>query len=149
MVVVERSEQIDASPEAVTSVLLDAELAPLWTAGLDRLELVSGVPGRVGCVGRAHYRSGRRHHVLTDELLEAVPHRYYRSHITGGGVSVDVETRLKPSSGGGTRLTLHWSGTGTNLVTRLMLPRMRRRISSRVDADLHSLRALVEEREAR
>jgi hypothetical protein len=142
--VVESVVKIEASPEAVAGVLLEADLAPRWTAGLVKLELVSGKPGRVGCVGRAHYRQGGRSFVLTDELIETVPNRYYRSRIEGGGISVDVETTLEVLGGDETRLTLRWSGTGTSWPTRMALPLMRRRIAARAGADLQALRDLVE-----
>jgi len=144
MTIVERSLLIRVPPEKVAQVLLDADLAPAWTSGLERFEVVSGRSGEVGCVGRAHYREGGRDYVLVDVLRDVVPNRYYRSHIDGGGISVDVETRLDPVEGDGTRLTLRWSGAGTNPVTRISLPLMKRRIASRADVDLRALRDLAE-----
>ena len=144
MPTVEYSIQISAPPDSVTAILLDAELAPQWTAGLERLELIEGTPGQAGCVGHAHYIEGGRHHVLVDVLEDVTPGRYYRSRLSGGGIAAVVETTLEPIEGEATRLTLRWVGRGTNPVTWAVLPLVRRRIVQRTKADLESLRRLAE-----
>lgn len=135
---------IGAPPEAVDRVLLDAELAPVWTSGLERLEVVAGQPGRPGCVGRAHYLEGGRRYVLEDVLEQVTPARHYLSRVTGGGITASVETTLEPMGEGRTRLTLRWVGRGTTLLTRILLPFMGRRIRRRAEADLRALRGLAE-----
>ena len=52
----ESSIRIGVPPDEVTRILLDADLAPQWTAGL---ELIEGEPGQAGSVGHAHYLEGR------------------------------------------------------------------------------------------
>ncbi len=143
--VIQASVMIHASPAAVSEVLLDIDAAPAWTAGLERLELVEGVPGRVGSVGLAHYVEGDRRYTVEDHLLEAVPGRHFKSEIRGGGLRATVETTLK-SVPGGTNTTIRWSGTGTNPITKVMLPLLRKSIRQRCHADLEALRDLVESR---
>ena len=138
---------IAAPPESVGAVLLDIDAAPIWTAGLERLEFIEGVVGQAGCVGLAHYVEGGRSYTLEDRLLEVTPDRHYKSEITGGGLKATVETTLEEVSGG-TRMTVCWSGTGTNPLTRLMLPLLKKRIAKRSEADLHALRRLVEDKGA-
>lgn len=134
---------IDVAPEVVAGVLLDPELAPAWTAGLERLEVVEGEPGEVGCVGRAHYRNGDRRYVLVDVLEQVTPNRHYVSRITGGGITARVETTLEPIGDGATQLTLRWDGKGTATRTRFLLPLMKRRIARSALADLQKLRRLA------
>ncbi len=94
MVEVRASVDIAAPVDAVVGVLLDATRAPLWTDGLERFEVVRGVPGEAGCVGRATYRgSFGRTVVMTDTLELANPGRFYRSTVSGGGITAVVETR--------------------------------------------------------
>lgn len=141
------SVDMAASPEAVTEVLLDIDAAPLWTSGLERMELVEGTPGQPGCVGLAHYVEGARRYIVQDRLLEAIPGRRFRSEIRGGGIRATVETDLE-SVPGGTRTTVRWSGTGTNPITKLVLPFLRRQMVRRSRADLQALRGLAERRAA-
>lgn len=136
-----------ASPEAVSEVLLDPDAAPLWTSGLERLELIEGVLGQPGSVGLAHYVEGSRRYTVEDRLLEAVPGRHFKSRVEGGGLRAIVETRLE-KAGDATRVTIRWSGTATNPVTKLMLPLMRGRVRERCKDDLESLREVVEARRA-
>lgn len=146
MPTIEESVDIAASPESVSDVLLDADAAPLWTEGLESLELVEGVAGGAGSVGLAHYVEGKRHYTLEDHLLEAEPGRHFKSEVRGGGLRVIVETDLERVPGG-TRTTIRWSGTGTNPITCLLLPLLRKSVRQRCRSDLEALRDLVEGRE--
>ena len=143
MPVIDATIRIGAPPEDVVAVLLDAELAPAWTAGLERLKLIEGQPGQAGCVGHAHYLEGGRRSTLVDVLEKVNPGRYYRSRVTGGGISAVVETTLEPTADG-TKLVLRWSGKGTKLLTTIGLYAMRRRIARRMETDLRALKRLVE-----
>ena len=134
---------IDASPDAVASVLLDAEAAPIWTRGLERLELVHGVAGEPGSVGLAHYVEGRRRSTLQDRLIAVTPNRRYLSEVVGGGLKATIETLLEPLENG-TRMTVSWTGQGTIPLTRLTLPLLKPLISRRSKEDLQALRDLVE-----
>lgn len=58
MPTVESSIRIGVPPDEVTRILLDADLAPQWTAGLERLELTERELGQAGSVGHAHYLEG-------------------------------------------------------------------------------------------
>ena len=143
MPTIETCVSIEAPPESVASVLLDADLAPMWTRGLDRLELVEGAIGEAGSVGLAHYVEGRRRYTLRDRLISVTPCRHYVSEITGGGLKATVETSLEPFEDG-TRMSVRWVGRGTNLITRLTISLMKPLISKRSEDDLRSLRRLVE-----
>jgi hypothetical protein len=144
MPTVEVSIRIAAPVEAVEAVLLDAERAPDWTTGLERLELVEGQVGQAGSVGHAHYREGDRRYVLTDVLEEARAGERYVSRVSGGGIIARVVTTLEVAADGTTLLRLRWSGRGTNPLTFVALPFMRGRVRDRALADLASLRDLVE-----
>jgi hypothetical protein len=140
---IEVTTDIAASPMAVTDALLDIELAPRWTSGLERLELVEGEAGQPGCVGRAHYVERGRRSILEDRLVEAIPGRYFRSELTGEGLKATVETELVEIPGG-TRMTIRWSGTGTNPLSRVLLPLLKSRLRTRSRQDLESLKRLIE-----
>jgi hypothetical protein len=140
---IEVTTDIAASPMAVTNALLDIELAPRWTSGLERLELVEGEAGQPGCVGRAHYVEGGRRSILEDRLVEAIPGRYFRSELTGEGLKATVETELVEIPGG-TRMTIRWSGTGTNPLSRVLLPLLKSRLRARSRQDLDALKHLIE-----
>ena len=144
MPTVEAGIRIGAPPAEVAGVLLNAALAPAWTAGLDRLELMEGEAGQPGCVAHAHYIEGGRHHTMVDVLQEVTPNRRFVSRVTGGGILATVETHLLPTGDGATELTVRWVGTGTKPLTRVLLPMLKRRIAQRAAADLQSLRELVE-----
>jgi hypothetical protein len=145
MPTIEESIDISASPSAVSTVLLDVDAAPLWTSGLERLELIDGRAGEPGSVGHAHYVEGSRRYILEDCLVEATPGERFKSKIRGGGLKATVETHLEqiPS---GTRLRIRWSGTGTNPLTKTLLPFLKRQMSRRTREDLQALRNLVEAR---
>lgn len=144
MPTVEVTVRIGVPPEAVARVLLDAAKAPLWTAGLERLEVVSGEPGAAGCIGRAHYIEGGRRYTLDDVLEQVTPNRRYLSRVTGVGITATIETLLEPVGDNETSLRLRWAGTGTALRTWLLLPLIKGRIAQRAKADLLALRDLAD-----
>lgn len=145
MVTVRTSVECRAPVDDVVAVISDPDAVPQWTAGLERLEVVSGTPGQPGCVGRAHYRgSFGRSTVLTDVLEAVDPGRYYRSRIEGDGVSAIVETRLE-SIPSGTRISLTWTGTGSHLVANVTMRILRRNLERRAIADLRALARLAED----
>ena len=134
---------IAAAPEVVGAVLHDADAAPLWTHGLEKLELIEGEVGAPGSVGLAHYVEGGRRYTLRDRLLSVIPNRHYVSEISGSGIRAVVETTLIPVADG-TQMTIQWSGSGTNPITKITLPFMRGRIYRQAVSDLEALRNLVE-----
>ena len=145
MPTLEERIDISASTSAVTAVLLDIDAAPLWTSGLERLELVEGSIGESGCVGLAHYVEDGRRYVVEDRLVESRPGSYYTSRVRGGGFEATVETTLDESPAG-TSLTIRWRGTGTNPLSKAALLLMRRRVGKRMQQDMQALRDLVERR---
>jgi hypothetical protein len=144
---VEANITIRRRPEAVTRVILDPTRTVLWTSDLERFEVVSGEPGLVGSVALLHYRRGNRRYVMEDTLLEAEPNRRYVSRVHGQGLSAQVETLLTQEGGDGTLVTVRWTGRGTQLLMRLLLPFMRRAVARGALRDLTSLKRLVEQTE--
>jgi uncharacterized damage-inducible protein DinB len=145
---IEESIHIPASPMMVSEILLDAEAAPRWTSGLERLEVIEGAAGEPGSVGHAHYVEGRRRYVVEDRLIESVPGSHFTSRITGGGLRADIHTTLDETPSG-TRVTIRWQGSGTNPLTTLVLLLMKRRIVRRMRQDMEALRVVVVEHGAK
>jgi len=143
--VITASTTINASPEAVAEVLVDPVAAPLWTEGLDHIEVVAGQPGEPGWIGRAHYVEGGRRYMIQDHLIEAEANRHYRSNLTGGELSIVVDTTLEDAQDGRTQLDVRWEGHGNTPFARFILPLMRRRIARRAQCDLAALRRVVED----
>ena len=144
MPTVESSIRIGVPPNEVTRVLLDADLAPRWTAGLERLELIEGEPGQAGSVGYAHYLEGGRRYILVDVLEEVTPGRYYRSRSPAAVSQRQWKPRWNLSVATQPQLTVRWVGKGTNPLTRVTLALMKRQITKRTESDLKSLRDLGE-----
>jgi len=145
MPTVEITVTVAAPASAVVDVLLDAEAAPKWTEGLEQLELITGTIGEPGSVGRAHYVEGNRSYILEDRLISVTPNRRYVSEIAGNGLRARVQITLDEINGK-TRITVNWSGSGTNPITWVILPFMKDRIARQAKADMAKLSELVEER---
>ncbi|HSB89899.1 MAG TPA: SRPBCC family protein [Anaerolineales bacterium] len=134
---------IGAPPGDVAAVILDASKAALWTADLERFEVVTGTPGLVGSKARLHYIQNGRRYTMEDELLEVEPNRRYLSRVSGDALVAEVETRLTPSAGG-TRVDVRWSGKARPFMLRLMLPFLRGAIARQALGDLVKLKQIVE-----
>lgn len=143
MLTIETTVYIARPREVIAEALLNPANAVCWTADLERFEILSGSPGEVGSMARLHYRQHGRPFVMQEVLEEYVPARYFRSRATGGGLRATVETWLWERYGG-TELRLRWSGSGSNLLMRLLLPFLRGTISRRAESDLVRFKNLVE-----
>ena len=146
-VTVDVTIRMECPVEAVMAILLDADSAPLWTTDLERMEVVRGTPFGAGSKAHMHYLQQGRRYVMEDELLEVVPNRYFKSHVSGEALSAIVETSLTPVEGA-TEVAIRWTGTGGPFVMRLLLPLLRRSIKKQALADLRKLKALAESRHA-
>ena len=134
--------------EVGVAALLDPENFVFWTTHLERFEVVSGVPGEVGAVGRLHYVENGRRYVMEDQLVVAEPGRRYVSRVSGDVIEAMVETRLSAVEGG-TRVTIRWSGRGKVFPLRLILPFLRGKMTRQAQGELETLRKLIEARGAR
>jgi hypothetical protein len=143
MPTVEATIEIAQPPEVIAEALLDPENAVHWTTDLERFEIISRKPGEVGSVAHLHYVQSGRPYVMEDRLEEMVPNRYFRSTVTGGGLKAQVETWLRGKNGS-TDVTVRWSGTGTSLPLRIMLPFLRSSIRRQTLTDLDKLKSLIE-----
>lgn len=147
MPTIEMSVEIAQPPEIVAEAFLDPANAVYWTAGLEQFEVISREPGEVGSVAHLHYAQDGRKYVMEDVLEEMVPNQYFRSTVTGGGLKARVETWLRQNNGK-TAVTIRWSGSGTTLPMRLLLPFLRRAIRRQMRSELQLFKKLVEERGA-
>ncbi|MGB2959464.1 MAG: SRPBCC family protein [Bacteroidota bacterium] len=143
MPTIETTVEIVQPPEIVAEAFLDPANAVHWTTDLERLEVISGNPGEVGSAAHLHYAQKGRPHVLVDVLEETVPNQYFRSRVEGGGLKAHVETWLRRRNDR-TEVTIRWRGSGTRLVTRLLLPLLRGAIRRRTQSDLATFKKLVE-----
>jgi hypothetical protein len=143
MPTVEAAVEIAQPPEVVAAAFLDPANAVYWNTDLERFEVISEEPGLVGSIAHLHYVQDGRPYVLEDVLEEVVPNQYFRSTVTGGGLQAQVETWLREAESH-TVVTVRWSGSGTTLTTRLLLPFLRRAIARQTQSELETFKTLVE-----
>lgn len=147
MPVVETAVLIKSSPEIIAAALLNPDNAVHWTTDLERFEVISRQPGEVGSVARLHYRQGDQRYLMEDVLEAMIPGRYFKSRVTGQGMTAQVETWLEKVEGG-TEMRLRWAGTSSNLLMKLMMSLKRGAILRQTQSELEMFRNLVEQRGA-
>ena len=145
MPTVEVSVTIKQPPEVVAQTFLNAEEnAPLWEKDLERFEVVTGEPGVEGSHARLHYQQQGQPYYLDDVLEEYIPKRYFRSTVSGGGISARVETWLQPADDG-TEVRMRWQGRGKTIPTLTILPFIGGTIRRQMQEELETFKTLVEE----
>ena len=144
MPTIEANVEIAQPPATVAAAFLDPGNAEYWTTDLDRFEVVSREPGEVGSVAHLHYIQDGRPYVLE----EMIPNQYFKSSVTGGGLKAQVETWLEEIDDG-TEVKIRWSGSGSTLLMRIILPFMRGAILNQTKKELAAFKTLVETRSSR
>lgn len=143
MPTIETTVEIAQPREVVADAFLNPANAVCWTTDLERFEIISGRPGEVGSVAHLHYNQNGRPFVMEDVLEEMIPNQYFRSRVSGGGLSAVVETWLRERRGT-TEVRFRWSGSGSTFLMRLLLPFLRGTILRRARSDLDRFKDLVE-----
>jgi hypothetical protein len=143
MPTIETSILIKQTPQIIEDALLNPDNAVHWTADLERFEVISRTPNLVGSVAHLHYKQGERRYILEDVMEDYVPEKYFKSRVTGGGLTAQVETWLQEQNGS-TVVRMRWAGKGTTLFMRLFLPFIRFSILKGMTAELEKFRGLVE-----
>jgi hypothetical protein len=143
MPTIETSILIKQSPQVIEAAFLNPENAVFWTKDLEHFEVISRPPGPVGSVAHLHYKQGDRSYILVDILEDYVPQKYFKSRVTGGGLTARVETWLQDQNGS-TQLKMRWAGKGTTFLMRLLLPFLRGSIKKGMISELETFRDLVE-----
>lgn len=138
---------ITQPPAIIAAALLDPENAVFWTSDLEKFEVIERTPDVVGSVAHLHYRQGTRRYVMEDVMEDYIPNRYFKSRVTGMGLTAKVETWLEPTNAG-TDLKLRWAGFGTNLPMRILMLFARRSVQRQMRGDLEKFKALVERDDA-
>ncbi len=142
------STHINQPPDIVHQAFIDPDNSVQWMQDLVRFETIKGKADEAGSVAHLHYNQKGKSYIMEDVLEYCEPGRKYISRVSGGGISAHVDISIDPSDGG-TDITMIWDGTGRNLLIKLILCLMRRKIKRGAQAELETFKRLVEAHGAR
>jgi hypothetical protein len=139
----EISTHINQPSDVVHQAFIDPDNSVQWMQDLVRFETIRGKPDEAGAVAHLHYNQKGKSYILEDVLEYCEPGRKYISRVSGGGLSAHVDISIDPIKGG-TDIAMTWDGTGKNLLIKLVLWFMRRKIKRGAQAELETFKRLVE-----
>lgn len=143
MTTVERSVVINATPEEIEAITLDAVRMPEWYVGIEQAIPDSTWP-EPGSMVEMVYKAAGIKFDMTMTVIEAVPGEYLSYQMEG--MITGTTTWTSTPEGGGTRLSATFDyempGGGVGkIVDKLVVERMN---TEQLEKSLHNLRALVE-----
>jgi len=118
---------IRVSPDRVWNRIDDISQWMSWMRGVDRLDLVKGTGREAGSTGRAHIYTGFQGLDLAVQLVEVIPLRSVRYHISGGPQDGVLSTIELQATDQGRSTLVRWTESQTpgglwgNLMARVML----------------------------
>jgi hypothetical protein len=136
---------IAASPEAVAAVQFDPSRDPEWIGGVDRVEIVTDPPIRLGSkVRRIGGFMGRPITWLMD-VQSFEPARHVGMHALEAPFPMDVDYILEPDDGGRrTRASIRIRGDAAGTYGAMPGPLMGWMVRRSVQGDLKRLKRIVE-----
>jgi uncharacterized protein YndB with AHSA1/START domain len=137
------SVHINRPPDIVDQAYVDPENMPYWTKDLEKFEPIKGHIGEAGALALLHFRKKGRTYIMEDELLETEPGKRYKSRVTGGGITAEVETVFETADEG-TLITLKWAGKSKAAPFNLLLYLLRIKIKREATSELIEFKNLVE-----
>jgi uncharacterized protein YndB with AHSA1/START domain len=105
----EKSVEIDASPERVWAVMADVERWPEWTRSMSRVELTSGRP--LGSGSEARVKQPRMP-AMRWRVTDYQPGVNFTWETRSPGAKTVASHRIAPRPGGGSTVTLVLDQTG-------------------------------------
>jgi carbon monoxide dehydrogenase subunit G len=136
------SIKIQRPPEVVSRAFEKPENMVYWISYLERFEVISDPPGRVGSLARLHYVQKGRKYIMEDRMIHYEPGVRYVSEVTGDVITARVETALLPVDGG-TEISMNWAGSGKKIL-KYLLPFLRKKMIREATAELEIFKRLVE-----
>ena len=143
MPTVEATVETSQPPDIIAAAFLDPANAVYWIIDLEIFEVISSKPDGVGSVAHMHYIQNDRPYVLEDVLKEIIPNQYFRSEVTGGGLIARVKTWLRERNGS-TEVKIRWSGSGSTVLMRVLLPFLGGSIKRQMKSELDVFKNFVE-----
>ena len=139
---------INQPPEIVHQAFIDPDNSVQWMQDLVKFETIKGKADEAGAVAHLHYSQKGKSYILEDVLEYCESGRKYISRVSGGGLSANVDVSIDPANGG-TDITMIWIGIGKNLIIKVILWLMRRKIKRGAQTELETFKRLVEAHGAR
>ncbi len=145
----EHTGVIDRSIEEVFAFVTDPNKDPLWHASTLEAEQTSEGPVGVGTTYRIVLKFLGRRIETTYEIIEYEPPHKHCVRITSGPIPAVGCLLLEPTDGGSTRLTQTLDRGELGFFFRLAEPLVRRAINRQSEADLATLKDLLEAGESK
>ena len=119
-----------------------------WSTDLEKFEIVNGKFGEIGAIARLHYNQKGRKSIMEDKLEYIEPGKKIISQVSGEGLKARVEA-VFTSINNETEIELTCSGRGENMIFRLILSVMRKKIMKQSEVEIRKFKELVEKYEVK
>ena len=116
---------------------------PRWIQGLQRTELISGEPGKVGAKTRQIYLERGRIVEMIETITAHEPEKHLSGTLEGPGINATMEVNFIDR---GERTGIRFSSNfkGSSILMSLMLPFMKGAMKKRTCGDLETFKRMVE-----
>jgi uncharacterized protein YndB with AHSA1/START domain len=137
--------EVDATPEAIFSILDDVTRTPEWLARCTKIDKLSDGPIEVGQRMKYHYKQGGREGVMDGEVASHEPNRHLENRFHDKTMDVSVDFRAEPLGADRSRLT-HTITIDTKGIGKVFTPVIKRQLPEQTTSAMTSLKALAETR---
>ena len=139
-----QSVKINQPIDVVYQAYIDADNMLKWMTDLEKFEYNKDDFGKVGATARLHYNQKGRTYIMEDKLEFLEPGKEIISTVSGNGLKAKVVTIFNSLDNNEVELILFWDGKGQNILLKLLLPFLKRKIKSQMYNELNKFKNLVE-----
>ena len=128
----------------VWSFFQNPDNLPLWLAGFQKYELVSGAAGTVGSITKHYFLERGKELILEEKILEIIPEKKFASSLDSSMMTNTVTNYFNDLGNGQTECSLSSDVQFKGFLWKQLGPLMKREFKKRQENDLQKLRQVLE-----
>lgn len=135
---------VDKSLAESWAVIQDQEKLSEWLPGFEKIEHISGTPGKVGAVSNVHFSTGGQKETIQETITDFQPLESISMTYTSDFMNMDYKLNMN-SINGSTKINSWTTTVGNGIFSKSIMALMGGSIKAQEETNLINLKKTIEE----